>query len=106
LYYSTYGYSQGIELDFQVIAMYGYYYTQEPASHDPFVPSQTVFGVIADGESGWSPTQTLTIGQNSATTTPTPTVPELSWLAIMPLLLSAFSLAIIFRHRKNDNLAK
>jgi hypothetical protein len=32
--------------------------------------------------------------------TPTHTVPELSWLIILPLLLSVFSIAVVFRHRK------
>jgi hypothetical protein len=31
---------------------------------------------------------------------PSPTVPEFSWLAILPLLLSLFSFALVFRHRK------
>jgi parallel beta-helix repeat protein len=42
--------------------------------------------------------------------TPTPTsassVPELSWLVIVPLLLSLFSVAVIFRHRKTAKLTK
>lgn len=33
-------------------------------------------------------------------------VPELSWLAILPLLLSVFSVAVIIRHRKTANLSK
>jgi YVTN family beta-propeller protein len=37
----------------------------------------------------------------SPTPTLTPAVPELSWLAIVPLLLSVFSVAVILRHRKN-----
>lgn len=32
--------------------------------------------------------------------TPTPSVPELSWLVIVPLLLSLFTVAVIIRHRK------
>ena len=31
---------------------------------------------------------------------PTPTVPELSWLIILPLLLSVFFVALVLRHRK------
>jgi nitrous oxidase accessory protein NosD len=34
------------------------------------------------------------------TTSPTPFVPELSWLVILPFLLSVFSVAVIVRHRK------
>jgi hypothetical protein len=37
---------------------------------------------------------------SSASPTSTPTVPELSWLAIVPLLLSLFFVAVILRHRK------
>jgi hypothetical protein len=44
------------------------------------------------------PPQTLTI--SSPTPTSTPSVPELSWLVIVPLLLSVFAVAAIFRHRK------
>lgn len=36
----------------------------------------------------------------TATSSPTPSIPELSWLAIIPLLLSMFSVAVILRHRK------
>jgi hypothetical protein len=35
---------------------------------------------------------------------PSPTVPELSWLVILPLLLSVFFLALALRHRKTANL--
>jgi hypothetical protein len=34
---------------------------------------------------------------------PSPTVPELSWLAIVPLLLSMFSVAVVFRYKKTRN---
>jgi YVTN family beta-propeller protein len=34
----------------------------------------------------------------------TPTVPELSWLVIVPLLLSVLSVAVILRHRKTAKL--
>ena len=36
----------------------------------------------------------------SKTTTPAPTVPEMSWLVIVPLLLALFFVAVIVRHRK------
>jgi hypothetical protein len=38
--------------------------------------------------------------QSSSNPTPTPAVPEFSWLAILPLLL-LFSIAVLFRHRKD-----
>jgi outer membrane protein assembly factor BamB len=37
------------------------------------------------------------------TVEPSPSVPELSWLVILPLLLCMFSVALIGRHRKNTN---
>ena len=40
----------------------------------------------------------------SPTPTSTPTVPEFSWLVIVPLLLSIFSVAVILRQRKTTNI--
>ncbi len=45
---------------------------------------------------------TFTVDNQTPTLVPTPTVPELSWLVIVPLLLSLFSVAVIFRHRKTQ----
>ena len=50
-----------------------------------------------------SPSQTPTAMPTSKPIT-SPTVPELSWLAIVPLLLSVFAVAILVMHRKNANL--
>jgi hypothetical protein len=36
----------------------------------------------------------------SAPPNPSPTVPEFSWLIILPLLLSVFSVVEVLRHRK------
>ena len=90
------------QIDFQVEALIGYY-----NSNDSFV-GQT---------SGWSNTQTLEVSIPSdaalsspasspistASPTATSTVPELSWLAILPLLLSVFFLTVIIRNRKTAN---
>ena len=43
---------------------------------------------------------------SSPTVASTPAVPELSWLIIVPLLLSLFSVAAVLRHRKTANLNK
>lgn len=67
LYCPEYG-----QVDFQVEAMYGVYLTQEPASHDPFLHSIIAFNILADGESGWSNTQTITIPEAN-TPSPIPT---------------------------------
>ena len=42
----------------------------------------------------------------SLTPTSTSSIPELSWLVIVPLLLSVFSVAVALRHRKTANLSK
>ena len=42
----------------------------------------------------------LTGSNPLGTLSPSSTVPELSWLVIVPLLLSVFSVAMLFRHRK------
>ena len=42
-----------------------------------------------------SPTRSQILSQS-----PTPAVPEFSWLVIVPLLLSIFAVAVILRHRK------
>ena len=34
------------------------------------------------------------------TSGPTPTVPEISWLVVLALLLTLFSVAVVLRHRK------
>jgi len=56
--------------------------------------------------SDWSNTQTITIPASSISSgptvpfpSPTPPVPELSLLVILPLLLSVFSVAVVLRHR-------
>jgi hypothetical protein len=41
-----------------------------------------------------------------ATPSPSPTIPELSWLAIVPLLVGVLSVVVIIRHRKTANLNK
>jgi nitrous oxidase accessory protein len=47
-----------------------------------------------------TPSPTITLSASSAEpTNPTPSVPELSWLIILPLLLSVF-VAMVLRHRK------
>ena len=80
---------------------------------------------FTDSSSDWSNTQTITLTEGSTstdissspsatpsatplpTTTPAPTaaVPELSWLVIVPLLVSVLAVALILRHRKTVNLS-
>jgi hypothetical protein len=127
--YSTSGYPENTSLDFQVIAMYGYYYTTVPEQHTTIViPGHSQFAVPADGESGYSPTQTIVV--NSPTPSPTttlfpmlsvtPTLPAssypsisfllltnaLSLIAIAILLAVIIALLLLMRHRKTASKPK
>ncbi|MGD6934882.1 MAG: hypothetical protein ACQCN5_11815 [Candidatus Bathyarchaeia archaeon] len=86
----------GGKIDFQVSAQVGYYYHY--LSH--LIPTSQYFCVT---EGDWSDTQTITIGEESSIShsTPTPSVPEYSWFAIVPLLLSLIPVALIVRQRKS-----
>ena len=60
--------------------------------------SVTKSSIFVGQRSTWN-TQTVTVPAELTNTSPTPTVPELSWLAIAPLLLSAL-FAAVFRRRR------
>jgi len=91
------------QIDFQVEAINGYLNTTL-SSATGYDPDNTP--VIIVNTSGWSPTQTVTIPASSvspnptATITPTPSIPELSWLVVVPLLFWVFSVAVIVGHRR------
>ena len=87
----------GETTDIQVEAMIGHIGRNNTMTPYPY--PYVFFGQT----SGWSNTQTVTLPPKipfTATTTSTPSVPELTWLVIVPLLLSVFSIAVILRHRK------
>jgi hypothetical protein len=94
------GISSG-QVDFQVEAAVGGIYRISPQ----FASGYEFEGVT----SGWSNTQTVAIpasstsASSSPASTSTPTVPELSWLVIVTLLLFILSIAVIVRHRKTAN---
>ena len=79
-------------------------------------PIRVLFGYEVLGNvSDWSSVQTTggvavirimpTVSPNPThTPTSTPAVPEISWLVIVPLLLSVVSVAVIIRHRKTVKL--
>ena len=100
----------GGENDVQVAALEGEVYAS---------PQNVYRDSFFGWTSGWSSTQTITIPTgytSNPTPTPThtktvqppptisPTVPEFSWLAILPLLLSIFAIVVVLRHRKTANL--
>ena len=82
------------QVDFQVKAFIGYasWYDGGGASGWAF----------SGEESDWSNTQTITIGQSLTLPSPLPTVPELSWLAILPLLIATPLIALILQRKKRS----
>ncbi len=99
----TANYSSNAQLDFQVQAMIGFIHDIE----NPYGGMDNRYYPVFTGESsGWSNTQTITIGQSSTLPSPSPTVPELSWLAIIPLMVSMLCLAVVLRHRKTSYFNK
>ncbi|MGD6851400.1 MAG: hypothetical protein ACQCN6_04985 [Candidatus Bathyarchaeia archaeon] len=89
-------------IDFQVQALEGYTnYTAIGESHIFYSAGHYTF---YGEKSGWSSTQKISLSDGKISTVdssfPSPTVPELSWLTIAPLLLSMFSIALVFRRRK------
>ena len=112
--------SQG-KIDFQVQALIGY---------GKVFNANGVLGYLAEynynftGQAGdWSPTQTLSLPDGSVsisttpgptsiqapnslspTSSPSPTMPELSWLAMISLMVSILFIAINVSHRKTANL--
>ena len=97
-------------LDFQVKADVGHSTQGWVADNlqSPVLGGHFMTVTALDTSSNWSGTQTLTLPattSTSASTSPTPTqtISELSWLVILPLLLSVFSVAVVVRHRKTAN---
>ena len=86
------GIPDNAQIDFQVSAVVGQNSTYWYVMH-PMFPQYGGFNepaIAYNSDSGWSNTQTITIGEISASPSSTPTVPEFSWLAILPLLVFMF----------------
>ncbi|MGD6852899.1 MAG: hypothetical protein ACQCN6_12645 [Candidatus Bathyarchaeia archaeon] len=84
---------QDAQIDFQVKAYIGYV---------QYVQS-SIAGLAFNGEeSDWSNTQTIALTQSPTSPSASPAIPELSWLAIVPMLLSLLSVAWVVKHRKTS----
>jgi hypothetical protein len=81
------------QIDFQVKARIGYVqYVDEG-----------IAGLAFRGEeSDWSSTQTIDLSQTPASPSASPAIPELSWLAIVPMLLSLLSIAWVVKHQNSS----
>lgn len=104
-YYEILGNSNSHLLDMQIRVINGY-----ANFTDPVIPPHGIsfndYPVIVVNTTDWSQIQTIEIPASSIPPTPSPSVPELSWLIVVPLLLSAFAIAIITRHRKTAYLGE
>ncbi len=102
LYYELQSITKG-EIDVQVQSLYGTF-RAEPYVHVIDVGGPTYDFYFEGTASDWSSTQTIEIGQD-ASPIPTPTVPELSPLTILPLVLSMLaSVAVIkFKNKKRQD---
>jgi hypothetical protein len=83
------------QIDFQVEALVGHASQMWVIEH-PFYPEiggHFAPAVAYDLTSSWSNTQTTTIGETSASPTPTPTIPEFSSLAIQVSLITMAAVA-------------
>jgi hypothetical protein len=102
---SASGYQPNYQIDFEVTAELGInstFYSVHTVGEVPIGAGQYEPAIAYLSTSGWSNTQTVTIPASSTSPNPTQssTIPEFSWLAILPLLLSLFSVAVVFRNRK------
>ena len=81
------------QIDVQVQALAGY---QQGIDTVPGVPGEQ--WIITGSASDWSNTQTFTVEENSPS--PSPTVPEFSWLAILPLFVAMLFIAAKLRQQQ------
>jgi hypothetical protein len=83
----------------QLISQYGYRDLKIDSLGDLHVTVDSGLGSY-HGNSRYANLTYATLSSSYLSPSPSPAVPELSWLAIVPLLLSVFSIAVIFRRRK------
>jgi hypothetical protein len=89
------GLPTGSEIDFQVRAVIGFNFLYFGGHIQPI---GTVFHY--EQESDWSNTQTITIGETSNNTSPTPAIPEFPISVILPFFVSVLLIAVYIKHRR------
>ncbi len=102
--YTSQNLSAGDKVDFQVQAMIG---SIQRVFNPNFTSQLDMYPYVFIGESsGWSNTQTIRIPDGlsspNSTLSPTPSVHELSWLIILPLLVATFTYAVVGLFRKHN----
>ncbi|MCW4025734.1 MAG: hypothetical protein NWF01_12010 [Candidatus Bathyarchaeota archaeon] len=102
------GISEGGPIDMQVMALIGIEVPTDLENGQVYyfegvnINWSNTLTVTSRGSYTASPSPTSTTIQTNIPTATllTPTIPELSWLAIPALLLSLFAIVLVFRHRK------
>ncbi|MCW3999680.1 MAG: hypothetical protein NWE93_05530 [Candidatus Bathyarchaeota archaeon] len=87
-------YASEAEVDVQVRAMFGYSSEMYEASLSAPTLGHMASAIECEAKSNWSQTETITVPTSSGLPSASPTVPELSWLAMLPLLLSVTAAAM------------
>lgn len=82
--------------DIQVQALIGSIGRNASAPMAPY----TFYGSKSD----WSPVQTITVPSSSLSPAPSPTIPELPWPAILPLISMFAVVVVVFRYQKTVKL--
>lgn len=96
---------EGAPIDVQVQVMYGNF-DVTPYSHAQYVGGPTYDAAFKGTTGEWSNTQTITLPTNEVSVSPTPTVPEFTAIAILPLLIAGLlSVAIIRKKQANSKTA-
>ena len=107
------------QMDIQVAALKGYTTRAPDPAREHILWTVYIYTFYGE-ESGWSNTQTISIdGANSTSTSPTstmpnygptssptPTVPEFSWLAILPLFAVLLLIAVKLKPKTPSSLVK
>lgn len=102
-FYEVLGSSNSNQLDMQIRAINGYSnFTAPFIAPIPYVIDPSDYPVIVVNASDWSQIQTIDIPASNFL--PTPSVPEFSWLIILPLFILILSFIVLIRNRKWINV--
>jgi hypothetical protein len=96
-----------LTVDIQVKAYVGYSSQGWVAYQlpNPCLGGQFMVVTAVDTISNWSNTQTISISSNYNSPTPTSSVPEFPWFAVLPLMISMFFVAVLLRYQRIKKLS-
>ena len=104
-FFPPFHFPPGTQLDLEVQAIIGVdsqvYIADHPTA--PRLGGHYETAIVVDVTSDWSSTQSITIPENNSSS-PSPTVPEFSWLTILPILLCVTIALALIRKRIQGNV--